>query len=184
MHWTGSKDLGDYGECQLAPGLLKRIAFEQLIDLNRDVQFNFPWADFYGNKDQQWWMINVKTRLKRQNIGNLNTSYNTTNALKNYQLAIKKLKELGFANCEPMWLVIAMEVNQTYEAYWGEGKEMRNFMGPKPWGIPMDEQSTRIYRDENRIIADRETHDFNWLLYPDNWTYHEHLKWRKSKGLE
>ena len=185
MHWTGTKFLGDYGECFLAPSLLKRVGFEQLVDLNREVKPNFPWADFCGRKEGRWWMINVKTRLKREKSGRLNISYNTSQGLKNYQNAVKILKQYDFNTCEPMWLAIALEVNQTYEAYWGEGREMSHFMEPNIyWGIPMDEESTARYRKEKRMVADREPHDFNWLLYNDNWTYEAHRKWRIKKGLE
>ena len=186
MHWKGTTALGVYGERYLAPKLLECIGLQQLVDLNQRKP-NFPWADFCGKKEGQWWMVNVKTRSKRTNYGELNGSYNTSNGLKSYNKAIAELKRLNLPACEPMWLAIAMEIDQTYEAYWGEGKEMRNFKNSeKPnisWGIRMSEEYTTKYRNENRMVADKERHNFDWLLYPDNWTYEAHLNWRKKQGL-
>ncbi len=188
MHWKGTKALGEYGERYLAPKLLERIGLQQLVDLNQKLQFNFPWADFCGKKEGQWWMVNVKTRVKWEKSGGVNQSYNTsTQALEKYNNAMDILKQNNFVDCKAMWLAIAMEVDQTYEAYWGEAEEMRNFKNyEKPyisWGIPMGKKSTIKYRAEKRIVADREPHDFDWLRYPDNWTYEAHLNWRKKQGL-
>lgn len=41
-------------------------------------------------------MINVNTRLKREKFGRLNISYNTSQGLKNYQNAVKILKQYDF----------------------------------------------------------------------------------------
>lgn len=195
MHLKGMKKaLGDYGERELAPKLLERIGLQQLVDLNQKLQFNFPWADFCGKKEGQWWMVNVKTRFKWEKPQpgkprTLNSSYNTTRqALENYNNAMDILKKNDFVDCKAMWLAIALEIDQTYEAYWGEAEEMRNFMDfDKPhisWDIPMGKKATKKYRNENRIVADRKPHNFDWLLYPDNWwTYDEHLNWRKKQGL-
>ena len=182
MHWKGTKALGEYGERYLAPKLLESIGLQQLVDLNQKFQFNFPWADFCGKKKEgQWWMVNVKTRVKWEKSGGINRSYNTTNGLKGYKKAIAELKRLNLPACEPMWLAIAMEVDQTFEAYWGKAEEMNHFMEPDIyWGIRMQEEYTKKYR----MVANKEPHDFNWLRYPDNWTYEAHLKWRKKQGLD
>ena len=184
MHWMGTKDLGEYGERYLAPKLLKRIGLQQLVDLNRELQTNFPWADFFGEKEGQWWMVNVKTRLKRERSGRVNSSYNTSQGLKNYHNAINILKQNDFVDCKPMWLAIALEVDQTFEAYWGEAKEMSHFMEPNIyWGIRMGDKYTTKYRIENRMVAYKKRHDFDWTRYPDNWTYEAHLIWRKKQGF-
>ena len=83
-----------------------------------------------------------------------------------------------------MWLAIALEVDQTFEAYWREAEEMKHYKESDIyWGIRMGAKYTKIYRDEKSIVADKEPHDFDWLSYPDNWTYKEHLNWRKKQGL-
>ena len=183
MHWTGTKALGEYGEHSLAPKLLKRIGLQQIVDLNQQFKHNFPWADFCGKKEGKWWMVNVKTRSKREKPQRgkprrINSSYNTSQGLKNYHNAIDILKQNNFVDCKPMWLAIAMEVDQTFEAYWGEAKEMSHFMEPNIfWGIRMGEKHTTKYRIENRRVAYKERHNFDWTRYPDNWTYEAHLNW-------
>ena len=37
------KAMGDYGEHELAPELLKRIGLQQLVDLNQKIHPNFTW---------------------------------------------------------------------------------------------------------------------------------------------
>ena len=108
------------------------------------------WADFCGKKEGQWWMVNVKTRVKREKPRTLNSSYNTTRqALENYNNAMDILKKNDFVDCKAMWLAIALEIDQTYEAYWGEAEKMRNFMKPHiSWGIPMKAKDTEKYREK------------------------------------
>jgi len=159
------KAVGDYGEQKLARKLLESTGLQQLVDLNEKIQSNFPWADFCGKKEGQWWMVNVKTRVKREKPQpgkprTLNSSYNTTTqALENYNNAMDILKQNDFVDCKAMWLAIALEIDQTYEAYWGEAEEMRNFKNfEKPhisWGIRMGKNATTKYRDENRMVADK-----------------------------
>ena len=111
MHWKGTKALVEYGERYLAPNLLKRIGLQHLFDLNQELQPNFPWADFCGKKEGQWWMVNVKTRVKREKPRTLNSSYNTTTqALENYNNAMDILKQNDFVDCKAMWLTIVKTV--------------------------------------------------------------------------
>jgi hypothetical protein len=184
MKWSGAGPLGAYGEIYIAPVLLRRWGATGIVDLNREVRLNFPWGDFYCRRRDENYFVCVRTRVKRTNTGKDNDAYNEPGGC-GYYLGEAELNRQRLAPATPIWIAISMEIDQTFDAYWGDADEMRHYGDPTDgWDIIMNRTKILEYTTAGRRLAFNEAHDFNWLLYPDNWTYGAHRLWRKQSGVQ
>lgn len=110
-----AKKLGDIGE-DLTKHLLKQNGFESIRNLNR-LQNNFPFGDFYAEKNGVRYVISVKIRNRyeftRDGSKRLNSRYKLGS--KCYAHATAAERQL---NAVAAWLTISLDA-QTYCAYFG-----------------------------------------------------------------
>ncbi len=109
-----SKSLGEVGE-RLTPKLLQSGGFVAVKNLN-EIRVNFPYADFYAERDGRRYVIAVKARNMYEVSGSLNSRYKL--GKKVYEFAQKASKQF---DAIPAFLVIQLDNrNGTYNGYFGE----------------------------------------------------------------
>ena len=148
------KRLGDVGE-QLAPMLLKRAGFDNVIDLN-SLHSNYPFGDFLATRDGTRYVISVKTRNKWELPGppHLNSRYKLGGRCDELAAAAE-IRERAVA----AWLTIAL-ARKTYDAYFGTVHLLIR-LGLNAKGVPMTEKYTRRY--ECLALAEQHTFDYECL---------------------
>jgi hypothetical protein len=172
--------LGRTGEL-LAPRLLARIGMTDVRDLNKD-HTNHPWADFAGRLNDDWALVAVRTRLnwrKPQRAGLALTSYgfNGAGARKASMAADMFRLANGLERdrrIRLIWLAIAVDLDNTYEAYWGDVSEMRVIprrTGDHGYRIRMAPEDRARYTSEGRRLACREPVEIHWEDFPGEWAY-------------
>jgi len=99
-----TKTLGGWGE-EKASKLLKRAGFRSVRNLNSEIP-NHLFADIYAERDNERFIIGVKTRNKQTAEGKLNSCYNIC----------KKGKDLGALaasyKATPGWIAIQVEAEK------------------------------------------------------------------------
>lgn len=137
--------LGSIGE-DLAEIVLGKNGFGNIKNLNH-IRKNFPFADFYAEKDGVNYVISVKIRNKYQRSGNLNDRY--------------KLGKKCYENSEPAerefnaiaaWLTISFD-SETYSAYFGLLSSLNGSSG-----VRMTEKAVAFYE----CLAKEESHSYNY----------------------
>ena len=145
------KRLGDIGE-ELAPALLIMGGFSNLKNLN-DQKINFPFADFYAERDEIKYLISVKTRNKYEYAGKLNSRYKLGRNL--YKKIDEVLDIPEYKDCIPAWMTIAVEEN-TFDAFWGLIRDLDG-----GFGISMSESACSKYL----CLAKRQQHEFDPAIF-------------------
>ena len=144
-----SKNLGDIGET-LTEFLLMKSDFNNIQNLNL-IKNNFPFADYFAEKDNICYVISVKMRNKYQFTTNgakkLNSRYNLGS--KCYEHANNAEKQY---NAKAAFLSISLDFN-TYCAYFGLLSDLNGSLG-----INMSEKAVIKYT----CLAKDALHDFNY----------------------
>jgi hypothetical protein len=172
--------LGRTGEL-LAPRLLARIGMTDVRDLNQD-HTNHPWADFAGRLNDDWALVAVRTRLnwvKPRRIGVALTSYGFNGAgARKAKLAADMFRLSNDMEKDErirhLWLAIAVDLDNTYEAYWGDVSEMRVIprqTGDHGYRIRMAPEDRARYTSEGRRLACHEPIEIQWDDFPGEWAY-------------
>ena len=186
-----AKAIGIYGEEVLAlPVLCGVFKFQQLTDLNRKCRKNFPWADFHGWRDGCWWIISVKARSKWQKPNSKGVPYRNKLYIGSTRLRLERAAELLPSYRLPAahrkaWLALALDTDQTFDAYWGFLEEMREtrretYSTPS-LAIDLSDEMIRQYMRRGRAQEGLQ-HGFPWRDYPETWwTYEAHKKWLERK---
>ncbi|PCJ23281.1 MAG: hypothetical protein COA97_11975 [Flavobacteriales bacterium] len=115
------KMLGYIGEL-IAMKTLSDKGFKNIKNLN-DIKENYPFADVYAEKDGKNYVINVKTRNKYKEKGELNADYNLLQSKGKDLENAKKAEENH--NAEAYWIAIPFE-EKTFSIYFGSVKELIN----------------------------------------------------------
>ena len=182
--------LGCIGEKRLAPDLLHRIGISRIRDLNADYP-NHPWADYMGRYRESWAGIAVRTRVKWEKPRSgpavrINESFNgagdrrMTHARGN----IANINGVEPNSVPMLWLAIAIDIDDTYEAYWGFRQEMTEVgNGKDRLRIPMTAQARERYAREGRRLALCEPVAVPWLDYPGNWTFDARRRWLELASI-
>jgi len=143
------KKLGNIGE-ELTEHLLKVNGFDNVQDLNL-LKSNFPFADFYAEKDGVRYIISVKIRNKyeftRDGTKRLNSRYKLGS--KCYEHA--EVAEVQF-NAKAAWLTISLD-SKTFSAYFGL---LSSLNGSR--GVNMSEKAVVSYQ----CLAKDAPHQFNY----------------------
>lgn len=144
------KRLGDLGE-ELAENLLKVNGFNNIQNLNL-LKNNFPFADFYAEKDCVRYVISMKIRNKYESTcgeaKRLNSRYKLGS--KCYEQA--EVAEVQF-DAKAAWLTISLD-SETYSAYFGL---LSLLNGSK--GVAMSEKAVASYE----CLAKDAPHVFNYV---------------------
>ena len=131
------KELGSAGE-YLTEQLLKDNGFANIRNLNHD-QMNFPFADFYAERNNIRYVISAKTRNKYEwspdtTKKRLNSRYNLgSKCYEHAELAQNQFK------AEAAWLTIAID-SKTFSAYFGLLSGLDGSLG-----VTMTEKATSKY---------------------------------------
>jgi len=127
------RELGAAGEA-LAELLLRSNGFTHIKNLNRQ-QTNFPFADFYAERDGQRYVISVKARNKYEfGTGRLNSRYKLgAKCYENTAAAEKQFR------AKAAWLTIALAAD-TYSAYFGLLSSLSGSLG-----VTMSERAVSSY---------------------------------------
>jgi hypothetical protein len=169
--------LGRIGEEKIAPGLLQGLGIIDLRNLN-DFHPNHPWADYVGKRNGEWVAVAVRTRVNWQKPSNgsaprLRTGFGGAGFHK-AEKAVRLIRSYyGLSETVEvrlLWLAIAIDIDNTYEAYWGPIAEMRlREDGSRHLTIRMDEAARDRYTRDGRRIAWREPCVAPWEQFPDEW---------------
>jgi len=108
--------LGNFGE-QLAFTILTKNGFSKVINLNTIIS-NFPFADFYAERNNKMYIISVKSRNKFEHKGNLNSRYKLGKFEPKLQKIKTQEKYSEYKECIPAWLTVSFE-EKTFDAYFG-----------------------------------------------------------------
>ncbi len=127
-----SKSLGALGEL-LAIKALVDNGFNGIRNLN-DGKRNHPFADLYAERNNEKFVISVKTRNRYQSNGKLNSRYNLGNNSENKA----KGAEATF-NAKAAWMAISI-FDDVFSIYFGEFAALK-----LNTGIPMNEASLKNY---------------------------------------
>ena len=185
--------LGQAGEL-LAPDLLNRLSITDIENLNQ-IHMNHPWADFAGRLNGEWVLVAVRTRLnwrKPLPPGVARTSYGFNGAgPRKAKLAADMFRSSrGLDESTPirlLWLAIAIDLDNTYEAYWGDVSEMR--LIPRKTGdhglrIRMAAEDRAKYVGEGRRLARREPVEIHWDKFPDEWAFAAREQYLRLDAIE
>jgi hypothetical protein len=149
--------LAEYGELHLAPTVLEHVfGFGTVRNLNQELGDNFPWADFYATRGERSYIISVTTGARSTTF--LGSSADELAA------ALRRVKAAGLGNTEPLWLVLALDADRTFDAYWGYLDEMRPTRLDSGGALAIDLTDDRIafYKEHGRAALDL-PHQFTWL---------------------
>jgi hypothetical protein len=127
-----SHRLGSIGENDVAPSLLKILGVVGFSNLN-ERYMNHPWADYIGKLEGERVAIAVRTRVNWEKTGpgkrpKLKSGMGGSGNLKAEACIRMIRKHEGLAettNIGLLWLAIAVDLDNTCEAYWGKIDEMR-----------------------------------------------------------
>jgi hypothetical protein len=146
-----SRRLGDIGEF-LAERILEASHFTNITNLNRR-SCNFPYADYYAERNGSKYVISVKIRNKYEfavgKARRLNSRYKLGSNC--YHLAPNAEREFG---AKAAWLTISLD-ECTYSAFFGLLSALNGSTG-----ISMTAKATSTYE----CLAENERHG---LDYPD-----------------
>ena len=126
--------LGDIGET-LAAEALAANGFTGVVNLN-ETRRNHPFADLLASQGGTRYLIGVKTRNERRDIGLLNESYNcilvadaANKRLKAQGRTVEEITDLAFSNVAdiariydsvPAWIAVPVRpLEGTYSVYFG-----------------------------------------------------------------
>jgi hypothetical protein len=169
--------LGRIGEEKIAPSLLRRVGITDLRNLN-EFHPNHPWADYAGKLDEGWVAVAVRTRVNWQKPSNrtapkLRAGFGGAGFHK-ADKAVRMIRTYyrmpETADVRLYWLAIAIDIDNTYEAYWGPIAEMRpRDDGNHHFTIRMDKAARDQYARNGRRIAWRDPCEVPWEQFPDEW---------------
>ncbi len=143
-----AKSLGALGELFAIKALVDN-GFNNIRNLN-DQKFNFPFADMYAEREQDRFVISVKTRNRYQSNGKINGRYNLGN---DCELKAKNA-ELKF-NAKAAWMAISID-NGIYSVYFGRLDSLK-----LKTGIPMTEQNLQNYE----CLVNEKNHGLDFSHY-------------------
>ena len=147
-NWRRTKRLGDFGE-QLAIKLLTGAGFTAILNLNKK-QPNYPFADLYGERGGERFVISVKTRFKYERLGGLNPRYNLGHDWRRKAHLAERDEDAIAA-----WLTIPAD-KDTYSAYFGLVALVEESNG-----IPMVPEALDYYE----CLAVNKPHGLDWEQY-------------------
>ena len=126
--------LGDLGE-NLAEKLLEKAGFLHIQNLNMKND-NYKFADIYAERNNQRYVISVKTRNKYENNGRLNNRYKLGKDVFEFAKEVENIYKAKAA-----WMTIAFEADKgTFDAFFGL---LTSLDGNK--GVLMTEDAIREY---------------------------------------
>ncbi len=162
-----SQALGRYVETRLAPALLRRL-YDPLEYLGA----TFPWADYYGYRYGQGWLISVKGRF----VWDRHESARRGCLVRNprYKLDGDRGQAVMLRPGKLAWLTVPMNFDGTYEAFHGTVEELSR-LGVKESGVPMSDAA--IARNGYTLIC-RGAHSFPFHEHPHVWAYDLFREWR------
>lgn len=144
------KKLGDIGE-ELAEHLLKVNGFSNVQNLNL-LKSNFPFADFYAEREDVRYIISVKIRNKYESTCDETERLNSRYKLGSKCYEHAEVSELQF-DAKAAWLTISLD-SETYSAYFGLLSLLNGSRGVK-----MSEKAVALYE----CLAKDLPHDFNYV---------------------
>lgn len=185
-----ARALGRIGENEIAPALLLNAGMTECRNLNL-TRMHFPWADYVGRLNGEWVAIAVRTRFNwtkpRPRVPSFQTrGFNGAGA----RLATKAVEmiraHLAIPPLTPirlLWLAIVVDLDDTFEAYWGDYAEMRTIKratGDHRLRILMAPTDRARYAREGRCLAFRKRCGVSipWESYPDEWACPAHKRYR------
>jgi Holliday junction resolvase len=128
--------LGGWGE-EKASILLKRAGFRSVRNLNSEIP-NHLFADIYAERNNERFIIGVKTRNRQTAEGKLNSCYNIRKKGKDLRVLA-----IGY-KAHPAWVAIQVEAEkQRCSAFFGTVAQIM-FQGER-YSIPMTPQATSKY---------------------------------------
>ncbi len=147
-------------------------------NLNK-LKVNHPWADYTGTLEGKTVAVAVRTRLNWQKPRGLaksriNGRFDGAGARK-AEKAIRLIRpDSGLEEVEDvtlLWLAIAVDLDNTYEAYWGHCDEMSVIKRKNDNGlsIRMELSDRTRYLKEGRRLCWRNSCDIPWIDHPDEW---------------
>ena len=153
-----SKLLGDIGE-SLAKQILDDRHFTNIKKLNDLLSRNFPFADYYAERNGSKYVISVKARNKYEfavvgKARRLNSRYKL--GANCYQLAAEAERKFG---AKAAWLSISVQ-EHTYSAFFGLLSALN-----RSKGISMTAKATSSYE----CVADDEPHLYDYSLLKNDY---------------
>ena len=155
-----ARSLGQYVELGLAPGLLSEV-YERLEYLGPF----FPWADYFGYRDDEPWLISVKGRFMYDQWETARAGKLTRNP--NYKLDGALDQALRIRSGKLAWLTVALDFSGACEAYHGTVEHLRT-LGLKGSGVPMSASAIERNRYDCLKI---DRHSFPFDQHPNTWAY-------------
>jgi hypothetical protein len=170
--------LGRIGEEQIAIDLLPKMGVTEFWNLNRGHN-NHPWADYGGYRNGECVAIAVRTRVNWQkpprngSSPRLRDGFGGAGQRKADKACRLIRSDLGLpeaASIHLLWLAIAVDLDNTYEAYWGYREEMRpRANGDDHLTIRMKATDRAGYANQGRRLAWRQPCVIPWEEFPDEW---------------
>jgi hypothetical protein len=177
-----TSDIGNYGELNIARQFLSAAGFERIERL----RVNHPWADFRARRPGEGaCLVSVKTRVRWERpISPSNWSWSRRCSwTENKRYRSKGMAELQLAQAEnpgrPIWVAIAMDLDQTWQGWWGYQGEMCNAGLEDLWAIDLRPAARLRYERDGR--SQQGTHRFDWLTHPDHWAAVAHRSWLENR---
>lgn len=166
----------------------------EVIDLNL-VRPNHKWADWVIRNGSRWQLVPVRGRVKWEKPQRshyrkrgfrpiYNQSFNGQGdrlRIDAVTLAAEHLK-IAPEDLTYTWLSVAVDIDGTFDAYWGPAAEMRLIHhedGDDGLAIPMAPDDVRRYKSLGRCLAEQKVHVFPWCL-DDHWACAAHRHWQHS----
>lgn len=181
-----SRMLGELGERTIAFAMLKDMGVNAPESLN-DRRANYPFADFIGWMSGGLVAVAVRTRVNWQKPRPgrnplLNGSFNGAGEPEVYKARAQLRQDFSVADGDILflWLAIAVDLDDTYEAYWGTREEMSGIGGSETrLRIPMKLRNRNSYAALGRRIAWRADCVVPWHEHPGNWTFQARKRWEE-----
>lgn len=191
-----SDALWQIGEIEIAPTLLQHLCDEGTSPSNlNELRSNHPWADRGLWRHKLRNIVAVRSRFcyekpqradlqKHDFRPRYNASFNGSgeDALRKAVRFVRSQHRLGEdVPVGALWLSIAVDLDGTYDAYWGDVTEMRVIRRADQnqqtgLAIPMNKRAIKRYVDDGRRLADRQPHEFPWDL-DDHWACLARRRW-------
>jgi hypothetical protein len=188
-----SAELGRICEKEIAFVVLKTLCDPGTNprDLN-NLKSNHYWADWAIQRNNELHIFAVRGRVKwekpqeshfRKGGFTLqrNASFNKARGEELMRRAVESVRGLfklpPGKSIQPSWLSVSVDLDGTYDAYWGPATEMR-----AGGGIPMRQSDIDGYAQNNRRLRFRKPHNFPWHI-EGHWACEARKHWLKLKSI-
>jgi len=180
-----SREVGRICEEKVAPLLLAQLCDlgSKPINLNEVIRPNHKWADWAIYRNHVLHIVAVRGRIRWEKPQRAhfrkhgfeprpNGGFNGQGERLRQQAVEsvrEKLKLSVNAPIESMWLSVPVDIDGTYDAYWGPATEMREItrsdnQREPGLAVPMSPADVDRYTRDNRKLADRQPHEIPWQM--------------------